>query len=72
MNSRLMPEGKIRLATRFLTERTEGGGVMNPNESAGKPQGKSVMEVLLSKQNIQTNKFQMKKLLLNARNSQFF
>ena len=42
-------EGKIRSATRFLTERTEGGGVMDPNESAGKPQGKSVMEVLLSK-----------------------
>ena len=47
--SRLMLEGKIRSATRFLTERTEGGGVMDPNESAGKPQGKSVMEVLLSK-----------------------
>ena len=44
-----MLKGKICSITRFLTERTEGGRVMDPNESAGKPQGKSVMEVLLSK-----------------------
>ena len=33
----LMLEGKIREATRFLTEREENGGVMSPNDDAGKP-----------------------------------
>ena len=47
--SRLMLEGKIREATRFLTERETTGGVLSPDDDAGKPKGKTVMEVLQSK-----------------------
>ena len=47
--SQLMLEGKIRAATCFLTERTESGGAMDPSDASGKPQGKTVMNVLLSK-----------------------
>jgi len=53
--SRLMLENKIREATRFLTERQESGGIMSPDDDAGKPQGKTVMEVLLSKHPDQIN-----------------
>jgi len=64
--SRLMLEGKIREATRFITEREESGGIMSPGDDAGKPKGRTVMEVLLSK--IQSKQILMRKLLLNARN----
>ena len=47
--SRLMLENKIPEATQFLTERQESGGIMSPDDDTGKPQGKTVMEVLLSK-----------------------
>ena len=50
-----MLENKIREATRFLTERQESGGIMSPDDDAGKPQGKTVMEVLLSKHPDQIN-----------------
>jgi len=53
--SRLMLEGKIREATRFITEREESGGIMSPGDDAGKPKDRTVMEVLLSKQPEQAN-----------------
>ena len=42
----LLLNGKIREATRFITERQESGGVMLPHEDAIKPSGKTVLEVL--------------------------
>ena len=53
--TRLMLKGKIRAATHFLTERDESGSIMSPDEDAGKPKGKTVMEVLLSKHPNQHN-----------------
>ena len=50
-----MLEGKIREATRFITEREESGGIMSPGDDAGKPKGRTVMEVLLSKHPEQAN-----------------
>ena len=50
-----MLEGKICEATRFLTEREESGGIMSPGDDAGKPKGKTVIEVLLSKHPEQAN-----------------
>ena len=47
--TRLMWSGKIREATRFITQRMESGGVMLPNEDAIKPSGKIVLEVLKMK-----------------------
>ena len=47
--TRLILNGKIRQATRFITERMESGGVMMPNEDAIKPAGKTVLEVLKMK-----------------------
>jgi len=44
-----MWSGKIREATRFITQRMESGGVMMPNEDAIKPAGKTVLEVLKMK-----------------------
>ena len=41
--SRLMLENKICEATRFLTERQQSGGIMSPDDDAGKAQGKSVL-----------------------------
>ena len=41
--------GKIREATRFITQRMESGGVMMPTEDAIKPAGKTVLEVLKMK-----------------------
>ena len=46
--SSLIMQGKLREAVRFITDR-QGGGVMSPEQDAGKPAGKSVFEVLLSK-----------------------
>jgi hypothetical protein len=46
--SNLIMQGKLREAVRFITDR-QGGGVMDPEQDAGKPAGKSVFEVLLSK-----------------------
>ena len=39
--TRLLLRGKIREATRFITERTESGGVMKPEDDAVKPAGKN-------------------------------
>ena len=47
--TRLLLNGKIREATRFITERQESGGVMLPHEDAIKPSGKTVLEVLKMK-----------------------
>ena len=47
--SRLIFSGKIREATRFITERQESGGIMMPDEDAVKPAGKTVLEVLQMK-----------------------
>jgi hypothetical protein len=47
--TRLLLSGKIREATRFITERQESGGVMLPHEDAIKPAGKTVLEVLQMK-----------------------
>ena len=44
--TRLLLSGKIRAATRFITERMESGGLMLPEEDAVKPAGKTVLEVL--------------------------
>ena len=44
--TRLLLNGKIREAVRFITERQESGGVMLPTEDAIKPAGKMVLEVL--------------------------
>ena len=44
--TRLLLNGKIREATRFITETQESGGVMMPHEEAIKPAGKTVLEVL--------------------------
>ena len=46
-----MLEGKIQEATRFLTERETNayGGVLSPDDDAGKQKGKTVMKVLQSK-----------------------
>ena len=41
--TRLLLNGKIREATRFITERQESGGVMLPHEDAIKPAGKTVL-----------------------------
>ena len=46
--SSLILQGRMREAVRFITER-QGGGVMSPDEDAGKPAGKNVFEVLESK-----------------------
>ena len=45
-NRKLLLSGKIRAATRFITERMESGGLMLPEEDAVKPAGKTVLEVL--------------------------
>ena len=50
-----MLEGKMQEATRFMTERETTGGVLSPDDDAGKPKGKTVMEVLLSKHPNQHN-----------------
>ena len=44
-----MWSGKVREATRFITQKMESGGVMMPNEDAIKPAGKTVLEVLKMK-----------------------
>ena len=52
--TRLLLNGKIREAVRFITERQESGGVMMPHEDALKPAGKTVLEVLELKHPDQT------------------
>ena len=47
--TRLLLSGKIREATRFITQRQESGGVMLPDEDAVKPAGKTVLEALQMK-----------------------
>ena len=46
--SNLILQGRLREAVRFITDR-QGGGVMGPEDDAGKPAGKTVLEVLFSK-----------------------
>ena len=46
--SSLILQGRLREAVRFITER-QGGGVMQPDDDAGKPAGKTVFEVLFEK-----------------------
>ena len=46
--SSLILQGRLREAVRFNTER-QGGGVMQPDDDAGKPAGKTVFEVLFEK-----------------------
>jgi hypothetical protein len=46
--SNLILQGRLREAVRFITDR-QGGGVMGPDDDAGKPAGKTVLEVLFSK-----------------------
>ena len=46
--SDLILQGRLREAVRFITDR-QGGGVMDPNDDAGKPTGKTVLQVLIDK-----------------------
>ena len=46
--SDLILQGRLREAVRFITDR-QGGGVMDPNDDAGKPAGKTVLQVLIDK-----------------------
>ena len=46
--SDLILQGRLREAVRFITDR-QGGGVMDPNDDAGKPSGKTVLQVLKDK-----------------------
>ena len=52
--TRLLLSGKIREATRFITQRQESSGVMLPDEDAVKPAGKTVLEALQMKHPEQT------------------
>ena len=68
--TRLLLNGKIREAVRFITERQESGGVMMPHEDALKPAGKTVLEVLELKHPDQTEPMQM--CLWNVMSSQYY
>jgi hypothetical protein len=46
--SNLILQGRLREAVRFISDR-QSGGVMNPEDEAGKPSGKTVLEVLIDK-----------------------
>ena len=45
--SRLILQGKIREAVRFITDRAESGGILLPDQDAGN--GRTVMDILQSK-----------------------